>query len=142
MKRFIHVPDMQMSGNGEIPEKALSLAYLSKLQIRHGEIEGPFYGDADSISIIRIPEKLAIDIATPIFAGLLCAIDYTNEFVEFDKTVFCKVLTPKNTEEVCYPILMEKHVVKFRYRTQFEGAYYFSIYLNDKELESGKFEAT
>ena len=124
MKRFIYVPENLIGTNNEIPQKAIDLSNQTHLQIRLGSSEDKI--NLSEIDIIAIPEKTILDFQKKIEEGYIQSVDYTNEFLDFNKKYFCKVKN-KEKELMFNPRLVEKHSVKFRFRMFLAGDYYFDI---------------
>lgn len=129
MKRFIYVPEKLIGTNNEIPKKAIDLSNETHLQIRLGSVEDEL--NISEIDIISIPEITVLDYQKKIEEGYIQSIDYTNEFIDFDKKYYCKVKN-KEKELLFNPRLVEKHCLKFRFRIFSTGIYYFDI-IDDKD---------
>ena len=124
MKRFIYVPKNLIGTNNEIPKKAIDLSNQTHLQLRLGSAEDEI--NLSDIDIISIPEKIFLDYQKKVEEGYIQSIDYTNEFIDFNKNYFCKIKN-KEKELTFNPRLVEKHCLKFRFRIFSIGQYYFDI---------------
>lgn len=124
MKRFIYVPEKLIGADNEIPKKAIDLSKETHLQIRLGSIDDSF--NLSDIDIIAIPEKRMLDFNKVIEKGFIQSIDYTDEFVDFNKKFVCKI---KNNENKYFytPKIVEKHCLKFRFRIHETGIYSIDI---------------
>jgi hypothetical protein len=125
MKRFVYVPNNLMGTDSKIPNEALEMSKKNHLQIRIGEQDDGF--DLSKIDIITIPERAVLDYSKTVEKNFIQSIDYTNEFVSFNKNFYCKVTNQENKELVINPRLTEKHCIKFRFRLSTLGLHYFDI---------------
>lgn len=124
MKRFIYVPEKLIGADNEIPKKAIDLSKQTHLQIRIGSVDD--FLDLSDIEIIAIPEKKMFDFNKKVEKGFIQSIDYTDEFVNFNKKFVCKI--KNNANEYSYtPKIVEKHCLKFRFRIHETGIYCIDI---------------
>jgi len=139
MKRFIYIPWNFIKENGELPEQAIELSRKTHLQIRLGtEDDNIQFNDID---IVLEPENNLIDYQRVVEKNFIQSIDYTNEFIDFDKNFICIIKNENNDITRIYPKLVEKHCLKFRFRIPSAGLYNFDIIDNkDISLENGSFE--
>ena len=136
MKRFVYVPPKMMGE--DIPKEATDLSVKSRLSIRIGDEDDGI--PKDKIAILSFPDINVITCEPSVKLGFIHLLDYSNDFVDFDKNIVLKVKHSNGDEQIIKPSLCEKHRVKFRSRFYSSGIKEYYIDNNKTIIESGKFE--
>lgn len=129
MKRFVNVPDF-LALHG-MPTEAQKLSEEAQLPIR-------ISADCSSICIVSIPEVFELESAKEVKTGHIYWLDVTDEYHCFDKNPHI-IYYNGNIEIKSFPVVKEKHVLRFRNRFYNKGNYKYSITNNDKVIHEGSF---
>jgi len=117
-----------------MPEEAKKLSEESQLSIRVSE-------EYDHIFIGSFPETFAIESPASVESGYVYWLDVTDEYNNFLKNVFILCKSSDN-EYKFFPILKEKHILRFRFRIPKKNKYNYQIWNDDNMLYEGEFEVT
>ena len=92
------------------------------------------------ICIIGVPEFSHADVDKSIKSGMVLSVDITNEFIEIDKSIVMETTSPSGTKEQNRPLLLERHVAKFRQRFFETGIYEMAVFDKNEKLLISSFE--
>lgn len=130
MKRFVCVP--QSLTESGMPEEAKKLSEQAQLPI---SISDTF----SSICIQSFPETFAIEGPDLIESGHIYWLDITDEYNDFVKNVFI-ICKSSDNEYKFFPILKEKHILRFRFRIFEKNKYNYTIWNDNIMLYQGEFK--
>lgn len=123
MKRFVCVP----SSMGGVPEEAIQMSKESQLSIRIEE-------DVDKICIKSFPEDEFTDCMDEVKSGFIHMVDITNEFVDFPKDTHMVVIDLNFESHKVKPMVITKHLLRFRSRFTTPGLHKFRIVDSSNEV--------
>ena len=120
MDRYISIPK-NLVIDELIPEEAIILARTFSLETRVEEA-------ATEIQIVSEPRVRDISYSEDFVSGRIWSLDIHDEFTDMSTSCFLKV-----NDEIFYPKIQEKHIVKFRIRHKDCLEKQFYVYVNEKE---------
>jgi len=123
MDRYISIPK-NLVVDELIPEEAIILARTFSLETRVEEA-------ATEIQIVSEPRIRDISYSENYVPGRIWSLDIHDEFTDMSTSCFLKI-----DEEIFYPKINEKHIVKFRIRHKGCSEKQFYVYVNKKEYFS------
>lgn len=124
MNRYVVVPASGLI-NGSLPNEALQIAKTFSLEIKIDE-------SAEKIEIVSEPKIKEISYEEKYIRNRIWSLDIHDEFVDMSETCFLKI-----NDEVFYPKIKEKHIIKFRIRHKTGQEKSFSVFVNEKEYFCG-----
>jgi hypothetical protein len=125
MDRYISIPK-NLVIDELIPEEAIILARTFSLETRVEEA-------ATEIQIVSEPRVRDISYSEDFVSGRIWSLDIHDEFTDMSTSCFLKV-----NDEIFYPKIQEKHIVKFRIRHKDCLEKRFYVYVNEKEYFSNR----
>ena len=123
MDRYISVPK-NLVVDELIPEEAIILARTFSLETRVEEA-------ATEVQIVSEPRIRDISYSEDYVSGRIWSLDIHDEFTDMSTSCFLKI-----DDEIFYPKINEKHIVKFRIRHKNSSEKQFHVYVSNKEYFS------
>jgi hypothetical protein len=123
VNRYVVVPASHLI-NGLPPDEALQIAKTFSLEIKIDE-------SAEKIEIVSEPRIKEIFHEKEYEPNKVWSLDIHDEFVDMSGECFLKT-----GDEIFYPKIKEKHIIKFRIRHKQSQEKVFSVFINEKEYFS------
>ena len=137
MKRVVYISEKNFGIESQLAI-AENISKQTGLPISKGN---PAIEESDDIYIASIPEIEKCDFDKVIKKNYIHTLDYTNEYIDLSKNLFC-LFTVGDQSLSVKPIINEKHAVKFRTRFDIVGNYTFCFSINGNivNIENNLFE--
>jgi hypothetical protein len=123
VNRYVVVPASELI-NGSLPNEALQIAKTFSLEIKIDE-------SAEKIKIVSEPRIKEIFHEKEYEPDKVWSLDIHDEFVDMSGECFLKT-----DDEIFYPKIKEKHIIKFRIRHKQSQEKTFSVFINGQEYFS------
>jgi hypothetical protein len=138
VKLFIYCPNDFYEKNESLEwQESNALSKKYKLPVV-SNIDG--FDNIEIPQVVAIPEKQYYDIDDTVKLGFIHKIDITDEFCEMNGDVFALFTNPDGLIYQEKPIVIEKHVLRFRTRQSQQGKYKVIIMNNGIEYMEAYFE--
>lgn len=128
MKRYIAVP-LRLSEDGEIPNRAVELAKVFHLEIKHTD-------EVKDVQIVFEPEVTKVDYSSTYKPGHVWSLDITDEFVDMRQDCVLRI-----NQTLHLPKIKEKHLLRFRPRIDYCGDCDVTVLVSGKTVLSTKIRA-